>query len=35
MHIAAKIAEIRGETIENVARYTTENAERLYPKLNN
>ena len=32
-HIAAKIAEIRGETIEDVARYTTENAERLYPKL--
>ena len=35
MHIAAKIAEIRGETIENVARYTTKNAEQLYPKLNN
>ena len=34
-HIAAKIAEIRDETIEDVARYTTENAERLYPKLNN
>ena len=34
-HIAAKIAEIRGETITDVARYTTENAERLYPKLNN
>ena len=34
-HIAAKIAEIRGETIEDVARYTTENAERLYPKLQN
>lgn len=34
-HIAAKIAEIRGETIEDVARYTTENAKRLYPKLQN
>ena len=34
-YIAAKIAEIRGETIEDVARYTTENAERLYPKLQN
>lgn len=34
-HIAAKIAEIRGEAFEEVARYTTENAERLYPKLNN
>ena len=34
-HIAAKIADIRGETIEDVARYTTENAARLYPKLQN
>ena len=32
-HIAAKIAEIRGEAFEEVARYTTENAQRLYPKL--
>ena len=31
--IAAKIAEIRGEAFEEVARYTTENAQRLYPKL--
>ena len=33
VHVAAKIAEIRGETIEEVAHYTTENARRLYPKL--
>ena len=32
-HIAAKIAEIRGEAFEEVARYTTENVQRLYPKL--
>lgn len=31
--VAAKIAELRGETVEEVARYTTENARRLYPKL--
>lgn len=31
--IAAKIAELRGESIEEVAAYTTENARRLYPKL--
>ena len=35
VHVAAKIAEVRGESIEEVARYTTENALRLYPKLNN
>ncbi len=28
--VAKKIAEIRGETLETVAQYTTENAERLY-----
>ncbi len=28
--VAKKIAEIRGETLEDVARYTTENAEKLY-----
>ena len=28
--VAKKIAEIRGETLEDVASYTTENAERLY-----
>ena len=33
VHIAAKIAELRGESVEEVARYTTENARRLYPKL--
>ena len=33
VHVAAKIAELRGETVEEVARYTTENARRLYPKL--
>ena len=33
VHVAAKIAEIRGESVEEVARYTTENAWRLYPKL--
>ena len=33
VHVAAKIAEIRGETVEEVAHYTTENARRLYPKL--
>ena len=33
VHVAAKIAEIRGESVEEVARYTTENARRLYPKL--
>ena len=32
-HIVAKIAEIRGEAFEEVARYTTENAQRLYPTL--
>ena len=31
--VAAKIAELRGESVEEVARYTTENARRLYPKL--
>ena len=31
--VAAKIAELRGESVEEVARYTTENAQRLYPKL--
>ena len=31
--LAAKIAEIRGESLEEVAHYTTENARRLYPKL--
>ncbi len=30
LNIAQKVAEIRGETLEEVARYTTENAERLY-----
>ena len=33
VYVAAKIAEIRGETLEEVAAYTTENARRLYPKL--
>ena len=33
VHVAAKIAELRGESVEEVARYTTENARRLYPKL--
>ena len=33
VHVAAKIAEIRGETVEEVAHYTTENARCLYPKL--
>ena len=33
VHIAAKIAELRGESVEEVAAYTTENARRLYPKL--
>lgn len=28
--VAKKIAEIRGETLETVAQYTTENAEKLY-----
>ena len=28
--VAKKIAELRGETLEEVASYTTENAERLY-----
>lgn len=28
--VAKKIAEIRGETLEDVANYTTENAEKLY-----
>lgn len=31
--VAAKIAELRGESVEEVAAYTTENARRLYPKL--
>ena len=31
--VAAKIAELRGESVEEVAQYTTENARRLYPKL--
>ena len=31
--VAEKIAELRGETVEEVARYTTENARRIYPKL--
>ena len=35
VHIAAKIAELRGESVEEVAAYTTENARRLYPKLVN
>lgn len=35
VHVAAKIAEVRGESVEEVACYTTENAIRLYPKLNN
>ena len=33
VHVAAKIAELRGESLEEVAAYTTENARRLYPKL--
>ena len=33
VHVAAKIAEIRGETVEEVAHYTTENARQLYTKL--
>ena len=33
VHVAAKIAELRGESVEEVARYTMENARRLYPKL--
>ena len=33
VHVAAKIAELRGESVEEVAAYTTENARRLYPKL--
>jgi len=33
VHVAAKIAEIRGETVEEVACYTTENARCLYPKI--
>ena len=33
VYVAAKIAEIRGESVEEVAAYTTENARRLYPKL--
>ena len=33
VHVAAKIAELRGESVEEVAQYTTENARRLYPKL--
>ena len=28
--VAKKIAEIRNETLETVAKYTTENAENLY-----
>lgn len=32
-HVAEKIAEIRGESLEEVAGYTTANAERIYPKL--
>ncbi len=35
VHVAAKIAEVRGESLEEVAQYTTENALRLYPKLYN
>ncbi|GAA0211727.1 TatD family hydrolase [Selenomonas dianae] len=31
--VAAKIAELREESVEEVATYTTENARRLYPKL--
>ena len=31
--VAAKIAELREESVEEVAAYTTENARRLYPKL--
>jgi TatD DNase family protein len=30
VHVARKIAELRGETIEEVARLTTQNAERLF-----
>ena len=33
VHVAAKIAELRGESVAEVAQYTTENARRLYPKL--
>ena len=33
VHVAVKIAELRGESVEEVAAYTTENARRLYPKL--
>lgn len=33
VHVAAKIAEVRGESVEEVARYTTENARRLYLKI--
>ena len=33
VYVAAKIAELRGESLEEVAAYTTENARRLYPKL--
>lgn len=33
VYVAAKIAELRGESVEDVAHYTSENARRLYPKL--
>ena len=32
-HVAAKLAQLRGESLEKVARQTTANALELYPKL--
>ena len=32
-HVAAKLAQLRGESLEKVARQTTANALKLYPKL--
>ena len=32
-HVAAKLAQLRGESLENVASQTTANAQELYPKL--
>lgn len=32
-HVAAKLAQLRGESLEKVARQTTANARELYPKL--